>query len=310
MEIVYRLWKNTLKAVLIHNGNNLPSVPIAHAYGMEESYESMSSLLTAIRYMEHQWNICGDLKVICMLLGLQQGYTKYMCFLCLWDSRADAKHYKKKLWPARSTAMVGRFNCVNKPLVDPKKVYLPPLHLKLGLMKNFVKALDQNGPSFQYILRKFEGIISEAKVKAGVFNGPQIRILIKDEHFIKTLTKPERDAWTSFVLVTKQFLGKTRAKNYKKLVNNMLKAYQAIGARMSLKIHFFHSHLDFFPQNLGDVSDEHGERFHQDISIMESRYKGKFTPNMMGDYCWTLQREKTSTINKRKTKEQNHFSIQ
>ena len=32
---------------------------------------------------------------------------------------------------------------------------------------------------------------------------------------------------------------------------------------MSLKIHFLHSHLDFFPENLGDVSDEHGERFHQ-----------------------------------------------
>jgi hypothetical protein len=32
---------------------------------------------------------------------------------------------------------------------------------------------------------------------------------------------------------------------------------------MSLKIHFFVSYLDFFPENLGEVSDEHGERFHQ-----------------------------------------------
>ena len=36
---------------------------------------------------------------------------------------------------------------------------------------------------------------------------------------------------------------------------------------MSLKLHFLHSHLYFFPENLGDVSDEHGERFHQDIGI-------------------------------------------
>ncbi|UYV68012.1 Transposase [Cordylochernes scorpioides] len=42
---------------------------------------------------------------------------------------------------------------------------------------------------------------------------------------------------------------------------------------MSLKIHFLHSHLDFFPDNLGAVSDEHGERFHQDISSMEKRYQ-------------------------------------
>ena len=33
---------------------------------------------------------------------------------------------------------------------------------------------------------------------------------------------------------------------------------------MYLKMHFVHSHLDFFPPNLGEVSDERGERFHQD----------------------------------------------
>ena len=36
-----------------------------------------------------------------------------------------------------------------------------------------------------------------------------------------------------------------------------------------------------FPENLGSVSDEQGERFHQDISLMEKRYKGKWTPNML-----------------------------
>ena len=29
-------------------------------------------------------------------------------------------------------------------LVDPRKVLLPPLHIKLGLMKLFVKALDKD----------------------------------------------------------------------------------------------------------------------------------------------------------------------
>jgi len=44
---------------------------------------------------------------------------------------------------------------------------------------------------------------------------------------------------------------------------------------MSLKIHFLHSHLDFFPERSGAVSDENGERFHQDISSVEKRYRGK-----------------------------------
>lgn len=52
-------------------------------------------------------------------------------------------------------------------------------------------------------------------------------------------------------------------------MENLLKAYNDLGCNMSLKVHFLHSHLDFFPQNLGDVSDEHGERFHQDISSMK-----------------------------------------
>ncbi|UYV69537.1 hypothetical protein LAZ67_6003922 [Cordylochernes scorpioides] len=58
---------------------------------------------------------------------------------------------------------------------------------------------------------------------------------------------------------------------------------------MSLKIYFLDSHLDFFPDNLSAVSDERGERFHQDISSMEMRYQGKWSPIMLADYCWTLK---------------------
>ena len=43
---------------------------------------------------------------------------------------------------------------------------------------------------------------------------------------------------------------------------------------MSLKIHFLRSHLDFFPNKLGDTSDEQGERLHQDLQKMEKNYQG------------------------------------
>ncbi|UYV75760.1 hypothetical protein LAZ67_13001256 [Cordylochernes scorpioides] len=66
---------------------------------------------------------------------------------------------------------------------------------------------------------------------------------------------------------------------------------EALGCNMSLKIHFLHSHLDFFPDNLGAVSDEHGERFHQAISSMEKRYQGKWSPAMLADDCWALKRD-------------------
>ncbi|GBM49431.1 Acetylcholinesterase-1 [Araneus ventricosus] len=62
-----------------------------------------------------------------------------------------------------------------------------------------------------------------------------------------------------------------------------------MGCNMSLKIHFLHSHLEFFPENLGSVSDEHGELFHQDISNMGVRYQGKWNTKMLADYCWTFK---------------------
>ena len=85
----------------------------------------------------------------------------------------------------------------------------------------------------------------------------------------------EADAWRSFVLVVRSFLGNSRADNYAELVQNMLACFHALGCRMSIKVHYLHSHLNRFPPDLGAVSDEQGERFHQDIATMEERYQGR-----------------------------------
>ena len=61
------------------------------------------------------------------------------------------------------------------------------MHLKHGLMKNFVKAANQEEAAFTYLREKFPRL-SEAKLKDGIFFGPQIRDLIKDE----------KAAWDSF----------------------------------------------------------------------------------------------------------------
>ncbi|CAH1107944.1 unnamed protein product [Psylliodes chrysocephalus] len=128
--------KLSLKAVLVHNGNEYSSVPLAHAVNMKESYENMRVFLEYIRYQEYGWAICGDLKL--------------------------------------------------------------------------------------------SGTLSE------------------DEK-----TDPK-----------------------------LLTAYKEMGCNVALKIHFLDSHLDFFPENLRAVSDEHGERFYQDISAMEKRYQGSLIADL------------------------------
>jgi len=44
--------------------------------------------------------------------------------------------------------------------------------------------------------------------------------------------------------------------NYQGIMQDLLNSYKAMGCNMSLKIHFLESHLNFFPENLGEVSDE------------------------------------------------------
>ena len=141
--------------VLIHNGNRFPYVPLNHAANMKESYESMNLLLGKIKYDEFKWKLCGDLKVVALLLGMQLGYTKYCCFLCEWDSWDKKNPYVNKLWPKRTSLTPGEKNAVNAPLVLPEKIYLPPLHTKLCLVKNFVKGRDKNGHGFEYVGNKF-----------------------------------------------------------------------------------------------------------------------------------------------------------
>jgi hypothetical protein len=68
-------------------------------------------------------------------------------------------------------------------------------------------------------------------------------------------------------------------------VADLVLSYKAMGRNMSLKVHFLDSHLKFFPENLGAVSNEHGERFNQDISTLEKQYQDKWSNSMLADYC-------------------------
>ena len=171
--------KRSLKCVLLHIGNIFGALPIGHSVHLKEKYEHIKTVLELLQYGKHKWIICVDLKMVNFLLGQQGGYTKYPCFLCLWDSRAKDRHYIQKEWPPRENFNVGEKNIINDPLVEPVKIIFPPLHIKLGLMKQFVKALSSDSECFKYLCGTFRGVTLE-KLKAGIFDGPQIRMLMKD----------------------------------------------------------------------------------------------------------------------------------
>ena len=191
------------------------------------------------------------------------------------------------------------------PIVDPKKVLMPPLHIKLGLMKQFVKALNQDSSAFTYLLESFPKL-SEAKIKGGIFIGPQIKKLFESNEFSDRLNYIERTAWNSFKAVVTGFLGNYRAENYKELVQEMKNSFCAMRCRMSLKLHMLDAHLDKFKDNMGNYSEEQGERFHQDVKEVERRYQGHYNEKMMGDHIWGLVRE-CELDYKRKSRKSSHF---
>ena len=57
--------------MLLHNGNELASLPVAQSVQMKETYENMKTLINKHKYDQHQWLICGDLKVTSKMTGLE-----------------------------------------------------------------------------------------------------------------------------------------------------------------------------------------------------------------------------------------------
>ena len=82
------------------------------------------------------------------------------------------------------------------------------------------------------------------------------------------LTSTEKRAWLSFKNVVDQFLGNVKIPDWKKEVSRMVDSFQKLKFSMNLKSHFMDSHIEYFPENLEDYSEERGERFHQDIKVI------------------------------------------
>ena len=62
----------------------------------------------------------------------------------------------------------GSHNVINQSLIPVEKILLPPFHIKLGLVKQFVKALNPASAAFQHIWQMFPKM-SDAKISAGIF---------------------------------------------------------------------------------------------------------------------------------------------
>ena len=64
--------KQSLKRVLLHNGNLYGAVPIGHLVCLLEEHEDIKRVIELLQYHKHNWIICVDLKMVCFLLGQKE----------------------------------------------------------------------------------------------------------------------------------------------------------------------------------------------------------------------------------------------
>ena len=88
------------------------------------------------------------------------------------------------------------YNVIRESLVSREKVLLPPLHIKLGPVKQFVKALDFE-EVFQEIRSMFPRL-SDAKIKEGIFVGSQKSKMLKSESLEAKMNETKKEACKHF----------------------------------------------------------------------------------------------------------------
>lgn len=144
-------------------------------------------------------------------------------------------------------------------------------------MKNFIKTLVREGRGFAFLHQTFQWE-NMKRLKAGVFDDPQIRKLIS---FDDALNPVKLFAWPFLKSVIENFLGNYRSFQYQKVFGGEFPTTWFV----HVSVHFLRSHQNYFLENCGDFIEEQGERFHHDISVMKKRYQGRWDVNFLTDYC-------------------------
>lgn len=127
--------------------------------------------------------------------------------------------------------------------------------MKLGLMKPFANVLLKDGDYLKHLCRKFYNL-SDAKLKEEIVVGPKIHKLMFISN-LEEMSRKENVSWIIFKEVVTKFMANVKSNNYGLMVANMIR-------HISFKVDFLLNHVD-----LVDVSEEKGQRFHQEIKEIE-----------------------------------------
>ena len=83
--------------------------------------------------------------------------------LVVWTRLGDPfiSQNLRQEWPLRYRLTPNSHNVQSHPLIESNKILVPPFHIKLGVMRNFVKVRDREGSGIAFFREKFPRIIME-----------------------------------------------------------------------------------------------------------------------------------------------------
>lgn len=121
--------------------------------------------------------------------------------------------------------------------------------------------------------------------------GPDIQRLFADVEFSEYLMEEEYIAWENLKAVINNVLGIDRSQHWRTLVIEMLKSFNDIGVKMSLKEHFLHQHLDELEALIPTESDQRAENFHKVTGQLECWYSAKRLNSVLANLCWKCRKK-------------------
>jgi hypothetical protein len=165
-------------------------------------------------------------------------------------SEGQALHCKAKATLRRNNSRSEEY-CTLSFSQQDYKIYLPPLHIKPGLNKISLKVTNKEGKECDYLRQKVPRI-SEAKIKEGIFIGPQVQQLFQEPNFKNKLNATERRAWDAFENVCSNVLGNKNSANYTEIMEELLFSYRALRCNVT--------ETPFPAMQLGYFSGKYGRR--------------------------------------------------
>jgi len=141
------------------------------------------------------------------------------------------RHYCERQWPLRGETILGQKNVAHRALVDKMKICLPPLHLKLVLIKIFVKVLNKEREGFDYLRQKFP-CISKGKIKESIFVSPQVKRLFQDPDFKNKFNAAEKRTCDTSENVRRNILGNKNQETKYKSCYELRSSYRTLVCNM------------------------------------------------------------------------------